>query len=238
MGIWRSSGPAAALIVLFLAVTTYTVPLSMLGTGPGGKGLLVLSAVQRTATELTADGYFGDGVVLFRIAEATAATGVSTLTSPIEAVEEFLAGGCPDSYSHRCSPPLHYHTTQDEHFEVLEGGLRWRSGAESGIARAGDHLVMPAGQAHTFCRTNVGGTAGKTRVRSWLEPPGPGGRAYFEELVGLARDGAGDLEHDVLVCSNAIRLSSWLAPELWCTSILAASEFAGHTAHHTAYSTE
>lgn len=157
----------------------------------------------------------------------------------IDAIEEMLAPTCADSFD-SCAPPRHYHAVQEEHFEIIEGALRWQVGASSGVASVGDRLVVPAGAAHTFCRTDETAATPTTRdvptrVRSWLVPPGPGGREYFEELAGLTRDAAPETEWDVLVCSNAIRLSSWSYPELWCSLVLAAAAFTGHAPHHPGF---
>jgi mannose-6-phosphate isomerase-like protein (cupin superfamily) len=45
-------------------------------------------------------------------------------------------------------PPAHYHPSQDEHFEVLEGTLTARIGGEVRELRKGDTLDVPRGTRH------------------------------------------------------------------------------------------
>jgi mannose-6-phosphate isomerase-like protein (cupin superfamily) len=46
--------------------------------------------------------------------------------------------------------PLHVHHASDEAFCVLEGRLEVQVGDERRALRAGEHVVVPAGTAHTF----------------------------------------------------------------------------------------
>jgi quercetin dioxygenase-like cupin family protein len=56
-----------------------------------------------------------------------------------------------ESYAHQGdSPPLHVHLTEDELFHVLEGELRVRMGEEDLVVGAGETLLAPRGEAHTY----------------------------------------------------------------------------------------
>jgi mannose-6-phosphate isomerase-like protein (cupin superfamily) len=44
--------------------------------------------------------------------------------------------------------PAHIHTTAQETFEILSGEARYRIGRETGSARRGERIVMPAGVPH------------------------------------------------------------------------------------------
>jgi mannose-6-phosphate isomerase-like protein (cupin superfamily) len=48
------------------------------------------------------------------------------------------------------SPPLHIHHTEDEIFHVIEGELRVRLGDEELVVGAGETVLAPRGQAHTY----------------------------------------------------------------------------------------
>jgi mannose-6-phosphate isomerase-like protein (cupin superfamily) len=45
-------------------------------------------------------------------------------------------------------PPKHYHPSQDEHFEVLEGSVRVRAGDQDGTLRAGERIDIPRRTVH------------------------------------------------------------------------------------------
>ena len=45
-------------------------------------------------------------------------------------------------------PPRHFHPSQDEHFEVLEGAVRVRAGEEEGLLAAGETIDIPRGTPH------------------------------------------------------------------------------------------
>lgn len=48
------------------------------------------------------------------------------------------------------SPPLHVHHTEDELFHVLEGELRVRLGGEDVVVVAGETVLAPRGEEHTY----------------------------------------------------------------------------------------
>ena len=48
------------------------------------------------------------------------------------------------------APPPHYHPSQDEHFEVLEGSIALRVGHEHRTVPAGESFDIPRGTVHTM----------------------------------------------------------------------------------------
>jgi mannose-6-phosphate isomerase-like protein (cupin superfamily) len=78
-------------------------------------------------------------------------------------------------------PVPHYHTRIDEHFDVLEGALVFRSGNESVDAGAGSSVFVPRGVVHAF-RNNA-----DTPARM-LVTMSPGGfEDYFIGLGAIIR---------------------------------------------------
>ena len=65
-------------------------------------------------------------------------------------------------------PPPHYHPSQDEHFEVLEGAIALKIGHERSVVPAGESFDIPRGDAHTHgpVRTARHGSAGRSVRRS------------------------------------------------------------------------
>ena len=68
-------------------------------------------------------------------------------------------------------PPPHYHPSQDEHFEVLEGAIALKVGHERRVVPAGESFDIPRGVAHS-----LGEQAGPARVR-WEVRRAPGAGA-------------------------------------------------------------
>ena len=63
-------------------------------------------------------------------------------------------------------PPPHFHPSQDEHFEVLEGAIALRVGHEHSTVPAGESFDIPRGTVHT-----MGPADGKpARVRWEVRP--------------------------------------------------------------------
>jgi hypothetical protein len=62
-------------------------------------------------------------------------------------------------------PPPHYHPSQDEHFDVLEGAIALRVGHEHRVVPAGESFEIPRGVAHT-----LGPSGGPARVRWEVRP--------------------------------------------------------------------
>lgn len=80
-------------------------------------------------------------------------------------------------------PPLHFHPSQQEDFEVLEGAVEAMVGAERRTLRAGDALTVPPGTPHAmWCE------AAPARLR-WRTAPALETEAFFETVWGLAAAG-------------------------------------------------
>jgi Cupin domain len=62
-------------------------------------------------------------------------------------------------------PPPHYHPSQDEHFEVLEGAIALKVGHERSVVPAGESFDIPRGVDHT-----LGPAGGPARVRWEVRP--------------------------------------------------------------------
>jgi quercetin dioxygenase-like cupin family protein len=62
-------------------------------------------------------------------------------------------------------PPPHYHPSQDEHFDVLEGSIALKVGHERRVVPAGESFDIPRGTVHT-----MGPSRGPARVRWEVRP--------------------------------------------------------------------
>ena len=62
-------------------------------------------------------------------------------------------------------PPPHYHPSQDEHFEVLEGAIALKVGHARSVVPAGESFDIPRGTVHT-----MGPSGGPARVRWEVRP--------------------------------------------------------------------
>jgi hypothetical protein len=63
------------------------------------------------------------------------------------------------------APPPHFHPSQDEHFDVLEGSIALRIGHEHRVVPAGESFDIPRGTVHT-----LGPSRGPARVRWEVRP--------------------------------------------------------------------
>ena len=81
----------------------------------------------------------------------------------------------PDSEA----PPPHYHPSQDEHFEVLEGSIALRVGHEHRTVPAGESFDIPRGTVHTM------GPAGVAARVRWEVRPALRTEAF---LTGMPED--------------------------------------------------
>jgi quercetin dioxygenase-like cupin family protein len=85
---------------------------------------------------------------------------------------------------HGKPPPPHFHPSQDERFEVLEGSLRTRiAGAERDLA-VGDQIEIPRGTEHQMW--NPGGETARVR---WRTTPRLRTEQWFEAIDRLHREG-------------------------------------------------
>jgi quercetin dioxygenase-like cupin family protein len=74
------------------------------------------------------------------------------------------------------SPPPHFHPSQDEHFEVLEGSIALRVGREHRVVPARESFDIPRGTIHT-----LGPAGGPARVR-WEVRPALRTEAFLTEM--------------------------------------------------------
>ena len=110
--------------------------------------------------------WFLDTLVSVRIGAAAGADGISIL-------EHHARRGD--------SPPLHVHRTEDEIFHLLEGEVTLRLNGEDRRLSAGEMLLAPQGEPHTYRVESEGGAR-------WLTITG---RGDFERFVrALARPAA------------------------------------------------
>ena len=79
-------------------------------------------------------------------------------------------------------PPMHFHPSQEERFEVLEGEINVILDGEERVIRAGDTLVVPAGTPHQMWVT------APARQR-WETRPALKTERFFETMWGLQQDG-------------------------------------------------
>jgi quercetin dioxygenase-like cupin family protein len=59
-------------------------------------------------------------------------------------------------------PGAHVHPEQEERFHVLEGTMKFRLGARTILAHAGESVVVPAGRMHKF--SNAGDQPARARI--------------------------------------------------------------------------
>ena len=111
--------------------------------------------------------------------ELTPHEAVTVLESTQEALvvaAEYAPGGSP--------PPRHFHPSQDEHFEVLEGALRVNVEKDERELRAGDEIDIPRGAAHQMW--NPGESPARV---TWTTSPAGRTEAWYRELHALRASG-------------------------------------------------
>ena len=82
-------------------------------------------------------------------------------------------------------PPPHYHPSQDEHFEVLEGAIALKIGHARSVVPAGESFDIPRGTVHT-----MGPSGGPARVR-WEVRPALRTEQFLTRDAGVVRRAAG-----------------------------------------------
>ncbi len=82
------------------------------------------------------------------------------------------------------APPKHFHPSQDEHFEVLEGAIRLRIDGEERELAQGEQIDIPSGSVHQMWNP---GTE-PARVR-WRTSPGGRTEQWFRAVDSLHRQG-------------------------------------------------
>ena len=67
------------------------------------------------------------------------------------------------------SPPRHLHHEEEEVFHILEGAISYVRGNETGLAKVGDTLRIPAATEHSFKVVSPGGARFLTMTRGAFE---------------------------------------------------------------------
>ncbi len=81
-------------------------------------------------------------------------------------------------------PPVHYHPSQEERFEVVSGEMLTHVHGVERTYGAGETFVLPPGSHHTM--HNAGGEEAHV---IWQTRPALKTEAFFETMWGLVRDG-------------------------------------------------
>ena len=116
-------------------------------------------------------------------------------------------------------PPLHFHKTFSEKFEVVEGTLYLQVGNEKKILKPGESILVPNGTSHRFY--NISDDL--VRFRITFEPGHTGMENFIKIIYSLAQDGLTDKKGKpnsfahlatilVMSDSNAPGMLSLLAP--------------------------
>ena len=82
-------------------------------------------------------------------------------------------------------PPVHYHKTFSEKFEVIEGTLYLQVGKKQKLINAGEFYTIPAGVPHKFYNP----TNNKVRFKLIFEPGHTGMENFIKIIYSLAADG-------------------------------------------------
>jgi mannose-6-phosphate isomerase-like protein (cupin superfamily) len=100
---------------------------------------------------------------------------VSSSEEALEVEASYRPGGSP--------PPAHFHPSQDEHFEVLEGAMTtWVDGEERELP-AGAEIDIGRGQVHQMW--NPGEAPARVR---WVTTPAGRTEEWFRVLDGVFRE--------------------------------------------------
>lgn len=116
-------------------------------------------------------------------------------------------------------PPLHFHKTFSEKFDVIEGTLYLQIGKEKKILKQGESVTIPEGSAHRFY--NINNDLVKFRIT--FQPGHVGMENFIKIIYSLAQDGLTDKKGKpnsfahlaiilVMSDSNAPGLMSLLSP--------------------------
>jgi quercetin dioxygenase-like cupin family protein len=77
-------------------------------------------------------------------------------------------------------PPLHYHPSQEENFQVLAGEFKVQVGDESRVYRAGEAFHIPKGLPHSM--HNISAEKGHLL---WKTRPALNSEGFFEKVWGM-----------------------------------------------------
>ena len=85
-------------------------------------------------------------------------------------------------------PPLHYHNSFSEKFEVIAGVLYLQVGKEKKIVKPGESVLVPKGVSHKFYNL----TEESVKFRITFQPGSVGMENFIRILYSLAQDGLTD----------------------------------------------
>ena len=85
-------------------------------------------------------------------------------------------------------PPLHFHKTFSEKFEVIEGTLYLQVGKEKKILKPGESILVPSGTPHRFY--NISNDLVKFKIT--FQPGHTGMENFIKIIYSLAQDGLTD----------------------------------------------
>lgn len=116
-------------------------------------------------------------------------------------------------------PPLHFHKTFSERFDVIEGTLYLQVGKEKKILKQGESVTVPRGWPHRFYNINKD----LVKFRITFQPGHMGMENFIKIIYSLAQDGLTDKKGKpnsfahlatilVMSDSNAPGLMSLLSP--------------------------
>jgi mannose-6-phosphate isomerase-like protein (cupin superfamily) len=80
-------------------------------------------------------------------------------------------------------PPKHHHPSQDEHFTVRSGRLRFRVGSDDRVLEAGEEIEIPAGSVHQVWNPHT-----EPATVSWVTSPAGRTEQWFRAVDALNRE--------------------------------------------------
>jgi len=151
-------------------------------------------------------------------------------------VVETQGKNCKPHWDNICAPPYHYHTFQNETFEVTKGMIKIKLDGEELVLRKGDGpLTIPHGHHHTFIKAGND----DMEVLVTLRPnPGNKGQRFFPNLFGTIRDKGPSLPQILYIfCTNGVRLSDipWPIHEVMCVATRVVAPILGYRHEYPEY---
>ena len=111
-----------------------------------------------------------------KLTPSESVTIISCSPEQLEVEGRYAPGGEP--------PPAHYHPSQDEHFEVVDGALRVKVNGEERDLGSGESIEILRGTKHQMWNPNDE----PARVR-WLTRPAGRTEQWFRSIDQLHREG-------------------------------------------------
>ena len=141
----------------------------------------------------------------------------------------------PDDWENTCVPPYHYHTYQEETFDVKKGKIKVKlNGKELLLSEGEAPLTVPVGDHHTFVKS--GGD--DMEVVITLRPnPGNTGQRFFPNLFGTIRDKPSLPQIIYIFCMNGVRMADipWPIHEFMCIATRVVAPILGYRHEYPQY---